>query len=525
MRKVCGVFLAFFTLVAICVDGLCALIDSDKYAGVWRVSQNTVVMAGVTRDVDDIFIERSVFLDNNGFIYGDMHVCDGCNLFIKNSGELYGDFYLGESASVTQIVVSKDDLKPLGISGGFNLVVANVRDVNLDDVGNVADGADRVVLQNASLVIGSDDTTTLARSGAPEFELRGIVTLRILDPYAYNGRAVMSNVSGDGTVVFDVDGMGPLYTPHGFMNNGDLYFEIIRETDYLKILGTPVGGFLNLLRDINPADRLLEALDSATTMDEIRRIMRGCIRLNPVKLLWPIDVFNTMVRMGGGLDIGDGRGADLYAVPEYLTADEFVIYASRVGVGVNVSDEFRFSLEGVAGTLNVIDDFDDYSAEFYGANLYLGLNGDWVFARGRAGITVADFETGPMFDGYNIVESPIGRALYAEMDFGGHIYFGEKFVIDPFVGIVGRRDSVGRCRRENVLPHAGVDVTFDYMTGDVRYDYGIGAVVDAHGTAWFDVRVGFESVEDSLRGGIVVGMFHDDNTTALRISFETKYRF
>lgn len=519
MRMFCQLFLAAVSVFVMCGAASGLEIDSDKYGAQWNINEDISVQSGVVRDVEDIFIERSVLIENHGNLYGDVHVCDGCEFFIKNSGYIDGAIYVGYGATVTQIVDNRSELQPLDIRGAFSLVIGDIGWTDWDDVLTVGTSADKIILQNTSIVLNGANEYSVS----PVIEVLGTVQIRVENAHDLDGRAILTNVVGDVAPVVFAESDNPLFIASGVFQDGNVYLEFVREMDYLKILGPGQGDFINLIREVNPDDAFLAALDGANTMDDLYRIMRRSVRMRPINLMRPINIFNEMTGWNA-LGARHGDGVVISLNPEYIASDDFSIYAVRGGVALNLG-VFHVGVGGHAGRVESLDDYDEYFADFYGGDLTLGYDDNRLYWSGRIGMTVADFETPSLYDAGDIIYNPRGKMRYVESDVGFHLYPLDGLKITPFIGMRSVRECLGSVARDKQTVRAGADVNLTRAIDDTEYTYGLRVAPNFDGGINADVHMDFWSKYDAAGGGIIIAVHHDDIVTAYRVSVNLRYMF
>lgn len=501
---------------AFCIMAMCSVctwaratdISSDSFLPSYDLTGDVTIASGVLWHIGDAYVRDSVSVINNGTINTVFHVCDGCELFLHNRNSITATFDLGRDASVYQVINTSDDLNPINGADDFSILVRGNNSISWNAVRGLASGADKIILDDAVLMVDADAPATSAArrvgDAGPEIELVGDVIVRANSVDDLLGYAVFSNAYGDGAVFFVADDVDPLYMIRTNVVGDDIYAELVRETDYLKIFNNKTGEFLNMVRAENPNSSLMSALDRATTMGELTDIMNKSIRFNPMRLMRPVRMFNSFEISGIGM-ISDG----LAVRPTFIFSDDVEVMGANLDAGFAISDNTWLALSGHVSWIDVADAIDEYSAVMYGGNLHLGYDGDLLFARLIAGMSVTDFDTGIILSGDDITENPRGVSVYGATDVGIKLRAG-KFVFAPFLR--GGGDYVTILDASDFDSFAGVGGDVSVRFGnDISYEYGFGAAIDTRGVINADVRMNIMSVADGAGGNLGLGIVYDDD--------------
>lgn len=494
----------------------CALIDSDKYVRNLVLSDNTTLAPGNIIDADNITIERSLYFINNGYVSGDIYICNYCQLFIQNRGTYNGSIHAQDGATLIRIVTSHDDMTSMDVDGNLNILIKDAHDISLSDILSLNSNIERITIDNSDVILDytfSDDVHL-------EFELIGNATLRPSGDMSMNDARLLPNIYGDGSVILDINNSDILHGYETYLGPDGLYVRTVRETDYVKIFDDALGNFLNDLRESNPSDKLIKALDNATNMDEIRHIMSKSIRTNPRIIMNPIKTFNRFARVQA-----NNAPNGINIAPEYTISDNFYINSTTLNLGLNASRNFYIGVAGYTGNMEYSDSLNDYIGKLYGANISLQYNNDIIMLRTIAGTTVAKFETPTIFYNNEIHTNPKGRAVYGGADFGIPFHIAKNINITPFIGTNVERAEILNIRENSITTHAGMDIKYSNKPGDIQYDYGFHITTDTNGATDASVNMSWFSEYDNMGGGLSIGMIKETFATSYKFSLNINMRF
>ena len=192
-------------------------------------------------------IKNSIYLQNLGEITSNVFVCDGCRLNVQNSGIMSGDISLGEHSELVQVIKTNSDITNLKvINSDYSILIQNSDILKISDILPISSGVSKIILENSVVLLDNVISDTTLRNIIPRnVELLGNVKIKLNNSNELNDALLLSNVSGDGVVTVDVNGLDPLYNAMVERRDGNIYLKIYRETDYEKLLGNSRGEFIN----------------------------------------------------------------------------------------------------------------------------------------------------------------------------------------------------------------------------------------------------------------------------------------
>lgn len=472
--------------------------------------------------VGTISVTKSVSIVNFGAIYSDFYIDGDFDVYVQNSGVIKGNFNVAPNGHVVQIVTGPKDLNFIDVSSGFRVWVRGATDISLADVLNISGNPDKIVLENSVLNL-STYGPRVASDLIDNIEIVGdvVMSMESIDDIDL-AMPLLRNVSGDGTVSFDVTGINPLYRLASRIDDGNLYAVWERETEYRKVLGGRVGEFLDNLRGSYPNDNLLRAMDSATDMDGLNSVMSQSVRLNPVRLMESVRRMNMLDALGG---IRFTDASDFNTRFDVIFSDTSAIYRGHLSGGAVIRDDLSLRIGGVIGLQNTSDDINEFSARLLGGDLALNYDDGMVLSNAAIGFTYGRFDTGPVFDGTGTDYNPTGMAGFASADVGVQIESVYDIVLTPFVGVFADWASVSNDRDSSVLANVGLAANFSVDDFDVWYDYGVRGNVLTDGAIHMAAFVEFYAPTDGVGGGADFAVVHDDNGMGYKISVSAHVAF
>ncbi len=502
-------------LIASAADA--AYFSRDIYGTHLAITDNSVIAPDVHMCFENIGIESSAYINNQGTVSGDIFVAGGCDAYIQNSGRIDGEISLGDGAHITQLVRSNADITDINISAPYDIMIYRASDVDWTDVLGVAGAADKIILVDSEVLLLSDMGQSRRGTGA-EIELVGHNDFHLMTDEIDFNNPVLSHVTGGGTVLLHTRApVDSMYALQSFVRDGNLYAKLVRETDYMKILGNDTGRFLNSLRLHNPDDNLLHVLDGAATRSELEHIMRKSMRLNTPRLNRPLLTFNRNLA-AASFDL------PLFSVPYVILGDKMNSYGLQAGVNLKPGRRSGVSFGAHAACMAFTDGIDDYDGELGGVTTAWHYNGNIAFAAAHAGITFARLGTPEIYYGNSTKRNPNGRAAFFNLDFGPKYKVGAKFSLAPGVGLGAEYARVLKSDAD-VFARTGILAAYENKTTDLDYTYSVRITSDSLGVLGAAVGVGFTSPDDAGSVRLNAGFVHDEMGRTYNIATSLHFGF
>lgn len=465
------------------------------------ISQNSII------NIENVNIKMSLYMENHGLIAGDINVCDTCHLHLRNDGDFSGYVNLGDNGKLTQVIKTQEDIKRINVVGSnFSILVQSQSALSLSDIVNIARAADKIILDNTSISLGTGAGSVTADFFLPDIELVGEIVLNLENVQKLNGMILLSNVSGDGVVRIDTPDLDPLFTAATVRKNDNIYLNVYRETDYQKLFNNKTGVFLNQLRTSAPDNKTLGAMDNAKTMAELKTVMKRSVSLNPINLMRPIKLFNNIElgRLGTSVDSISG-GIDGI----YITSPDMDLYAGRVSVATKIGD-VSVSANAYMGAFENADDINEYSGEMFGGNIRGYIDNDSMWIDATLGFTISSFNTDMIFDGTNYTYDPDGMSVYGAGNIGMKFRFYDNIYVAPFVGAGAEYDKVLHQSDTDMFARVGANSVFSKYTTGLRYDYRAFVMAQTNDIQSIGVGMDVWSIEDAAGGGFSYSIMNDE---------------
>jgi len=402
-----------------------------------------------------------------------------------------GEITLGTNAHLTQLVRSNADITDINITVPYDIMLYHASTVAWTDILEISGAADKIILVESDVLLTPDLILRL-RGGAPEIKLVGHNDFYIQTDKLDLNNPILSHVTGTGTVhLHTPPTVNSMYALQSFVSNGNLYAKLVRETDYVKVLGpNAIGRFLNKLRLHNPDDNLLHALDGATTIQELHNIMHQSMRLNTTRLNRPLMTFNRNLAT-------TSFDQPLFSVPYVIFGNDMNAYGLQAGVNLHPSPRSRISFGVHNAYIAFTDGIDDYDGELSSITAIWHYTGNSVFAMMRTGITFARLDTPELYNGKSANHNPHGRGAFFNFDFGPKYNVNQEFLLAPIVGLGAECAHVLKSDKD-IFARTGLLSIYEYKTSDLYYKYSFQITTNSRGLHGANASVGFTSPDDRL---------------------------
>ena len=493
----------------------------------YHLYKDSSVTADALVEFDNLFIDNSLTMSNLGEISSRVFIADNTEFQFQNSGIFSGEIVFGENSSLVQIIKNSSDINHLNMlnaTGWSVLVQGGDETLSLADIQNMAIGADKIILDQAILTLG---TTTVQNKSLgmcsisiTPIEISGDVIIDLTGVQIYNGMILLSGVTGDGAVNIYSPDVGRLYYASGVRIDEELILNIARETDYEKIFGTDNarGAFINQMRISGTNRTLLNILDSQMTITGLERAISSSAVFNPIKLMRPVLAFYRQ-----SVSESFNFESDFNARPIYIFGDGMKLLVGEININ-HTFNNWIFGVSGQVGNFSVSDDFDEYGGDFIGGTLNAKWSDKSMWIDSSAGYSRVNFDTDEIFSGTGVTSNPNGWAMYFSANAGADFYHND-FYFSPFVGVGAQRDKILFQSENNFYTEFGGRMGIKTEVIGLEYDYGIFATAGTDSFYSIGARIGTWSVMDAAGMDFEASINHFDFGAAYKFSANIKFNF
>ena len=511
-------FLCNFALCFVAIDAFALTVD------VGQTYEANMTITDSTSEDDLVII-------NYGTIDGDINVANGVGVTIQNYGVINGAVNCTTCALVNQIITGDGDMNLISGLSGHSVIVDNENNnISLVDVITVAGNAGRIVLtgQNVIIDVGAIGTHPVIEfnpgaggnsTNSVTFIIRGWnenwdETQPVLSGMALDN----ANNNFGGAEFIGVDSM---FAPYADLDGSRLYARFARQTNYGVVFENDLGDWLDDLRDENPGDKLLGALDAARNRAGLRDVLSNSMRTNPIRLLGPVRSFNTFMLGDHIQDLAFG----VVAEPFYIYSGDFSVLGGGVGVAGRIANNLVAKFGGYAGRMDYDGELDNFNAMVYGANFGAMYKDSDFYARAVGTLSSAQFKDIEIFDGVRGRQNPNGISGAGIADGGIVFQVFDEFNLTPFVGVRFDYAGVAGFSDTDVNMRFGVNIDKETVVDGNKYAFGLSAVGQTNGEIYGSIYTDIMSVVDGVGGRLQFGILNDDFGMSYRISLDVKFAF
>lgn len=358
-------------------------------------------------------------------------------------------------------------------------------------------------------------TTSIRVNDGVAFYVTGINTL--------GDTKLLSNVDRNGMPIVNSGYVDSMYLSTSNWLSGDLYIHTVRQTNYSVVLGGAVGNYLDASRVKDPNDKLLVALDAATSRGELNRIMKNSVRLNPIQIMNNVGVVNSFIVA----DMGVGSATGFGVMPLYLYSKDFSVMGATAAFGISLSNNLYGTFGGHFARVNYSDAYDEWSGVLYGGNVGLLYQDSDAYVRASGVFSVADFDGPNVYDGTSNGTKPNGKTVLGTVDGGPVLSFmngNMKFV--PFIGFGVKYISIVDDSDTDFIGRMGANIEFKSKIDGNVYGYGARAFAQTDGDIYAGIFTNILSSADGFGGDLGFGvLYNDDIGVSYKISLNAKIEF
>jgi len=478
---------------------------------------------------DDIEINAESSLDdliiiNNGVIAGTITISGNVAVTIQNNGEILNPIVCDEClpVNISQIIADSNSINPVpGLSGHTVVVQSSATEIQLADVIAISGNAAAINLENVGVIVNADISDVhppiyINSTNSVNFIVNGL-------PNDWNGDVpILTGIHNqEGTHDVQAPGIDTMFVAHGRIFGGALYVDLDRETRYSIVLENEMGDWLDDLRDDNPDDKLLDALDNAWSRADLNDILSRSMRTNPIKLMDPVRSFNTFMLGDHIHDLAFG----IVAEPFYIYSGDFSVLGGGVGVSGRVAKNLMAKFGIYAGKMDYSGDLDDFNGMLYGANFGALYKDSDFYVRAVGTVSSASFSDIEVFDGTRGVKNPSGLSGAGIVDGGLVFRLFDEFDLTPFVGARFDYAHVLNFSDTDVNMRFGLNIDKETTVDGNRYAFGLSAVGQTNGDIYGAIYTDIMSVVDGIGGRLQFGILNDDFGMSYRISLDAKFAF
>ena len=346
------------------------------------------------------------------------------------------------------------------------------------------------------------------------------VSLRIKNLSMSNNREKLEHVPASDEVNVSVKDADNLYTVNFTHASGDLFLNLTRETDYTKIFRDSRGTFLKDLRLNQPNDKMLSAMDSAGSMQEVSSVMNASYHFNPMILMNPIKTINRATLLNFLSETHKGIGVDI----DYILSDKMNDYTGHL----YFVDKYNDLLFKIGIDLNQFlykDAINEFTGLAYGINIQAKQYLDKFWIDGILGVNRATFKADYIYLNGDISNNPSGMSEYARFSLGYDIVRASDFVLSPYVGMMFQKSDILGMSDSDINLHTGLNAKYAFVMDGIKYEYGASVATDEKANWNLGIKVGFLSVVDNAGAHFRIDMFQDDFGTNYKLSINANVKF
>ncbi len=467
-------------------------------------------------------IETFAQLHNNGTINGTLNT-NGNILRVYNTGTISGGITSSiNSGEVRQMITSQSEITSINVVGVNHVVEVNYNNNNIsfNDIKDLPSSS--FSLSGARVII---DDFSVWQSWGKNVSLDGPVWLVINNKNTVvSGEAINNIVSGANeylcVVITDLDSSDSIeLTPSG--QTKILKLVNVLNNDIAMGTGNDGDGPLEKIRQNNPNDKLVVAIDSANNENERRKIRKNSYRFNHDILLRPIKVINNFA-MFNRLDDVNEMGLGMHV--DYIMSDAINDFGGRIYFGNNF-DELYLNVGFNFNSFSYEDKLNDFSGKSYGLDIRAKQDIGPVWIDGLVGVTLVQYDADYITSKNKLSKDPFGTFEYAKIDVGHNFEVVPDVVLSPFAGVGVQQYNIADVSDFDLNIRSGVDLKYNTVMDGIKYEYVLSGAFDTNGDWFSSIKVGFWSITDKVGASLNASVYKNDIDYNYKLSFNAKTIF
>ena len=493
--------------------GISAFTDSDVY-----VENGAIVSSGG----NIITMNDDVYLYNHGRIDGTIDT-NGNTLVVYNSGVMNGGIN-PNGGVVKQVITSATEITDIGMPVGHKPIVSieNYNNFNFNNIGNIS--AESFIIKESSVIM---DNFTDWQMCPENIELSGNVSLIINNAASVQSGEVIKYTKSGTRIFVEIKNLDKMYKPELTVANGGIVLNIVRETDYNAIFGDgntdedKRNTALEVIRDKNPNDKLLKALDTAPDIYEIRRLENLSYRFNHGILLRPI---KTITKFSLNDLIKSDNDSGVGIIPYYIMSDKMDTVGLRVYAGYK-HDNLYFHAGVNLNKFEYSDELNEFSGWNYGFDIQSKQIFDKLWFSEILGISLTDFKADYITTDGRVENNPLSMSWYGDISAGYDFELDPDIILTPILGFSYQPYKIADVTETDSYAHMGGDIKYFFVVDGIKYEYSALVAYGTNGDLMASLKAGFCSVTDEAGVSLNAGILKDDFDYHYKISLNAKVLF
>ena len=495
------------------------------YSGVHSFDEKEVHVnngAIVSTSESTILIDYpKISLYNKGTINGAIDLNDN-NLFLYNAGTISGTINIG-TGLLRQIITPEYNNTNVSVNGNnFQVSIENYDNLKFDDIKNI--NATSFEITESNMVISNftdwqNWDKTVIKSSNVKLIIENIGDIG-------DDGVLIKNTKDISELNIETPNLDELHKTYKKRTNEGFVLYIVRETNYEKIDPTETGkeesiSVLEEIKNIDPEDKLIAAIDKAKSAEEINYLKSQSARFNYSFFLQPIKIINNFAilnQMGNKDD--SGVGADV----SYITSGKVKAFGGRMYVGYNY-DNLYFNMGLKLNKFSYENSLNEFSGLLYGMDINAKQKFSNLWFRENMGANLIKFDANYVSHDNEIKNEPNAFTWYGNINFGYDFNFTENVIFSPFVGTTYQKYKVIDVVESDLDYHAGFDVQYNIIVDGIKYEYDIlGGIKNDNN--WFStIKMGILSVGDAFGVFVDASVMTEEQEYNYMLSLKAKLMF
>lgn len=513
-------------LFSICVLFTCLESNADQtfvsgvdYSSVYSFDDFYVYVEDGAVLPSAITMEVPVHLYNSGYMSGPIYT-NGKHLNIYNSGTVAGTINVTGGSEVIQHIRSDAEMNNVTVSGGgLKIEISDYQNANFNNIKDL--NAESFSITNSSFVIDAFDDW---QSWDANVSLESDVSLIVLDAQPVQSGQIINHSQSEHTLNVVMPNLDKMYKPEWVVVGDKFVLNIVRQTDYSVVFedsDIETGSVLDLIRNKHGNDKLLLALDSANSREEIERLKGLSYRFNHKILLKPVKTINNLSLIDA---LKSNTESGVGISPYYTFSDKMNSFGGRIYAGYD--GKIIYLNTGVsAHKFEYSDKLNDFSGMSYAFDIKSKQRFNKFLLGEIAYLSWTSFKADYVSANNKLKNNPNGLSWYGDVFVEYDFDVTDDVKVVPNLGFTYQRYNIADVSDTDSFLHVGADIKYSFAVDGIKYEYFLSGVGASNSDLSLTAGMGFVSIADGVGISADFGVLKDDYDLHYKISLNAKIFF
>ena len=276
-----------------------------------------------------------------------------------------------------------------------------------------------------------------------------------------------------------------------------------------------------MIRNKHGNDKLLLALDSANSREEIERLKGLSYRFNHKILLKPVKTINNLSLIDA---LKSNTESGVGISPYYTFSDKMNSFGGRIYAGYD--GKIIYLNTGVsAHKFEYSDKLNDFSGMSYAFDIKSKQRFNKFLLGEIAYLSWTSFKADYVSANNKLKNNPNGLSWYGDVFVEYDFDVTDDVKVVPNLGFTYQRYNIADVSDTDSFLHVGADIKYSFAVDGIKYEYFLSGVGASNSDLSLTAGMGFVSIADGVGISADFGVLKDDYDLHYKISLNAKIFF